>query len=137
MKAAELRIGNLVDVINRHHAVHMPYGFVKKIGEIHFFKVRLYEHDKPFAIQPLTEMHDIADLSLIPLTEQWLLKFGFQTDNITYSIDGGILTIANTKEGFRHLLFGSFTDKGVHLKSVHQLQNLYFALTGKELQVTS
>lgn len=53
----------------------------------------------------------------IPLTEEWVVRFGFKQSNLV----GGIYTDANL-------------DVKVHLpKYVHQLQNLYFALTGQEL----
>jgi len=77
MKASELRIGSFVDVVNRNQTINMPYGIVKKVGEIQLFKVRLYDFDKPFATQPESDLVDILNLSPIPLTEEWLLKFGF------------------------------------------------------------
>ena len=68
--------------------------------------------------------------SPIPLTQEWLLKFGFEVYEF------------NDKEnqyGFKDRLIvirdGLFCDYGssVIIKHVHQLQNLYFALTGTEL----
>lgn len=67
----------------------------------------------------------------IPLTEEWLERMGFEN----YSIDCD-------SEGFNHIDV-SFHNKSVtvylndyeitFIQHVHQLQNLYFALTGKEL----
>ncbi len=65
----------------------------------------------------------------IPLTEEWLLKFGFHKTSKDkkdrYRLDERLIVI---RDNF-------FTDYGssVQIKYVHQLQNLYFALTGKEL----
>lgn len=67
----------------------------------------------------------------IPLTEEWLLKFGFEIGyNKTkmldvYCKDFGILIERSNG--------GNFYYKKVYISSVHQLQNLYFALTGEEL----
>ena len=72
----------------------------------------------------------------IPLTEEWLIKFGF----IQYGDEG---------EYFKHkkLFAFEFLNQGIefkvyfsdvvftHVKHVHQLQNLYFSLTGKELTI--
>lgn len=71
-------------------------------------------------------------ISPIPLTEEWLVKFGWKIgkyqdayylDNLEiYSKDGEFTVndhVANCTLCF--------------LKYVHSLQNLYFALTGKEL----
>tara|TARA_R110000796_G_C14252290_1_gene398774 strand:+ start:140 stop:511 length:372 start_codon:yes stop_codon:yes gene_type:complete len=74
----------------------------------------------------------------IPLTEEWLLKFGFiaHTNRVWFR-DGEFLGIDlgieiyfvqqhTTCEGYLAFI-------RTPIKYVHQLQNLYFALTGKEL----
>lgn len=62
----------------------------------------------------------------IPITEEWLLKFGFEKDNM-YWID-------DTNIGFTFYKNGKIEwNQPKHIKYVHELQNLYFALTGKEL----
>lgn len=74
---------------------------------------------------------DIEQISLepIPLTEQWLLKFGFKKKQTHYT--------HSINRGYEFILDSDFTlcdiDIFVSVKYVHQLQNLYFALTGKEL----
>lgn len=83
------------------------------------------------------DFYHLSDIKFIPLTEEWLLKFGFertdQKDNsnddwtwLFYQkdsiyIDGSDLTI-ETASGIV-----------IKLEYVHQLQNLYFALTRDEL----
>ena len=65
----------------------------------------------------------------IPLTEEWLLKFGF-------SKYGRLNTNDNFKLIYDYDLSTFYLDDiGLELKHVHQLQNLYFALTGKELTI--
>lgn len=80
----------------------------------------------------------------IPITEEWLLKFGFEKGNNinvpinVYSLNlnlDGIYSIIkyDVKNKYVHL-----TQRGVsvylkELENIHQLQNLYFALTQKEL----
>jgi len=72
----------------------------------------------------------------IPLTEEWLLKLGFiksplnDTDFETeylYQLNNPMI-ILNEERGF---FFVDACNK--QLEYVHQLQNLYFALTGEEL----
>ena len=73
----------------------------------------------------------------IPITEQWLLKFGIDTE-YEISIKARRKKIAFTwgsrivRTGER---FGWSCNKYPHIKHVHQLQNLYFALSGKELTI--
>jgi hypothetical protein len=68
----------------------------------------------------------------IPLTEEWLLKLGFKNEHnpIYFSIDGFYIEYKNdeftTEVGECSYLV---------LEYVHQLQNLYFALTGEELVI--
>ena len=100
--AKELRIGNLVNTKNG----------IKKVTEIGI------DYDCFF-----TQDH----INPIPLTEEWLLKFGYIKIGNNYLIQGHSIWICND-------LF--MCDKnGMILKHVHQLQNLYFALTNKELNL--
>ena len=69
-------------------------------------------------------------LKPIPLTEEWLLKFGFEskTASVTH-VNSYILGKIYLTNGLRSgIHYGD-----IEIKYVHQLQNLYFALTGKEI----
>ena len=67
----------------------------------------------------------------IPLTEEWLLKFGFEKKGVNrtrwtfWKID-----LVEDEKGIY-----SFDESRIYIdiKYVHQLQNLYFALTNEEL----
>ena len=113
MEAKELRIGNYVQDEDGH-IVQMELIYFSVI-----FKCRLSEDD----IYP------------IPLTEEWLLKFGFE--NIDTNENGGDNYWYLSKGDF--MLDRSFQslqmNTGFDLSHVHQLQNLYFALTGEELTI--
>ncbi len=75
----------------------------------------------------------------VPLTEKWLLKFGFNMSqkfnyymlfefakNFTCYYENGVISIEQFCEGDYPLK---------HIKYVHQLQNLCFALTQKQLEI--
>jgi|688.fasta_scaffold04758_36 hypothetical protein len=130
MKANELRLGNLVN-----------WNFeIAKISQILEVEVAFKCGDIGF----------ISDLNPIPLTEGWLLNFGFEKkvfnsdiyDGVEYNleINGFILNYYDDDNDFSlaiHLKkndFGFCPDLSL-FKNVHQLQNLYFALTGKELTI--
>lgn len=71
----------------------------------------------------------------IPLTEEWLLKFGFERSGL-YNVKDEVYVYDEyglTDTGFEY----RFNYTQIKLKYVHQLQNLYFALTGKELTFKS
>ena len=96
-------------------------------------------------IHELVERAEGADISHyinqifkpIPLTEEWLLKFGFveraigHNDfgmNVVYEIQN--IEVIHYNDG---TFYVSIFDNDIHLEYVNQLQNLYFALTGEEL----
>jgi len=64
----------------------------------------------------------------IPINAEWLLKFGFEK-----ALNGWWCPdeVVSYKEGYA----GFGTNTYTQIKHVHQLQNLYFALTGKELEI--
>lgn len=65
----------------------------------------------------------------IPLTEEWLMKFGFGEDNqFIFDIHRPIYISIN-QDGHSY----TFMKKQIEIRYVHQLQNLYFWLTGEEL----
>lgn len=65
-------------------------------------------------------------LGLIPLTEEWLLKLGFK-----YSEETECYHYYNLILNKQMVVMD--IDTHVYLKSVHQLQNLYFAITSLEI----
>lgn len=129
----ELRIGNYVHKIDA----------VVRDGIIQYSK-RLYEisHND---IYHIVEDSDPTNHP-IPLTSEWLDRCGFSKepnddcdDCETYSItkmDGGIAT---EKDGWYlkiiHIDGYHQQRVGRKIEYVHQLQNLYFALTGEELTI--
>ena len=111
MKVTDFRIGNLVEE---------PKGNIHKIDR-------------------LDECSKIRNG--IKLTDEWLIKFGFmKDDNGIYWIDLEVeyLELIPTKKDWlpRYVQIVGL-ESGVKLriiKFVHQLQNLFFVITGKELE---
>ena len=126
MEAKELMIGNYVNLIADGHK-HEPDTFKWSIDDYEYYETVM------FNILP------------IPLTEWWLLKFGFEKDiDNDYCFKGFHLEdrnidtflpvekILKLKDNFGCWYVGAYLRE---LKHVHQLQNLYFALTSKELTI--
>jgi hypothetical protein len=110
MKASELRIGNYIQ--NSHGAIS-NVGIVMLGGQY--------------------------DYHPIPLTEEWLLKFGFEKKYQTFefkglNIDGTVVHFSFDKWCSEYDIENcDFIEIPAECKHVHQLQNLYFALTNEEL----
>ena len=126
MKAKDFRIGNLV-----YYHIEDPMDERKEwdeISPIDYDDLRCFETYK-----------DNSEYRPIPLTEEWLLKFGFEEDNYTYikgvhqKIFSGIMKF-EFNESLKNWEFsiGRYNDL-TRVEYVHQLQNLYYALTGEEL----
>lgn len=82
----------------------------------------------------------------IPLTEEWLLKFGFEVKpdnpkqkpqyNGDFLFDMCGYQFSNSEKGQDGGVYSWDLNRGdTIIKHVHQLQNLYFALTGQELTI--
>ena len=87
---------------------------------------------------------DVYNLSLpfnkynaihIQLSEEWLLRFGFEKSGAAHELNGVIIWWSSYSNSFsvRICMVGRGKEIDIKLKYVHQLQNLYFALTGEEL----
>ena len=76
-------------------------------------------------------MEELKYFKPITLTEEWLIKFGFKKYRGNFYGDY-ILNGYKLDEQFKFFVQGSSVVLR-ELKYVHQLQNLYYSLTGKEL----
>jgi len=133
MKATELRINNYVN----HPRLGSGYveWIILKGGDYHIhirlFEPILEEQD----VQTWSIEAEINDFLFIPLTEQWLKDFGFKKANHIaqdgYYIPNTDIIFTGRITKLRQNLGLIGYDRNIHY--VHQLQNLYFALTGKEL----
>lgn len=70
----------------------------------------------------------------IQLTEEWLVKFGFDNDQVLL-VRGLIMKYSFTYQIIELIRYETLVD--FEIEYVHQLQNLYFALTGEELTLQS
>lgn len=131
MKANELRIGNVLQTIKYKSPVKINLFY----GEFDC------QTDSPFTDYPTDYECDrsLSELEPIPLTEEWLVRAGFSlTVSATYSTGGKVDFNVYFKDGFTYnSIQNCWWFNGVlpnQPKYLHQLQNLYFALTGEELE---
>lgn len=126
IKANELRIGNFIEYDGR------------------IFQIDTISNEFPtlntdeFGIGVV----DWNNIQPIPLTEEWLLNFGFGIDeeyDNTFidntSLKNEIIRVSIDSHYFTIELFCGQVLEIPNIKYVHQLQNLYFALTGEELTI--
>lgn len=77
----------------------------------------------------------------IPLTAEWLERLGFEGNiNDGYALNGVELDYLTTEDNFQFEYGIPNAKRGVawilvDIKYVHQLQNLFYCLTGEELTV--
>ena len=75
-----------------------------------------------------------TSLKPIPINEDLLCKLGFNKTGGTYELCDGLIELVYAKDGMYEVIEGQWKSLK-HIKHLHQLQNLYFALTGRELTV--
>ena len=114
MEAKDLRIGNYIDYTTEREIVTMQttYEYLRLI------------HNGNKNFKP------------IQLTEEWLLKFGFKySSRLEEFMFKDNFEIQPYKRGFLNAVIWCDNQVLEELKYVHELQNLYFALTGEELSL--
>jgi hypothetical protein len=121
MKASELRLGNLFTEEYTNSIIQVIQLETDKI----FFSLKFVSQ---WQAKP------------IPLTEEWLLKFGFEKNfNNFYekliNKDEDDFIGKLTDYGFAYYIDKKDNYPLIYIKYVHQLQNLYFALTSEELTI--
>lgn len=128
MKANELRINNLVNTYKDD--VHYGIEVVSSISNAGVNECLTGEYSAVFK----HPTNDDLIIKPIPLTEEWLVKFGFLNVNSVeypnYKLSFYTCMVRNESINICNN-HGFIKD----LKHVHQLQNLYFALTGEELTI--
>lgn len=148
MQVKELKIGSLLGVFEE-----APYGGTEMVQLISVagMKFEYDKEDKVFFVYDYKtdEWVNIIDLKPIPLTGEWLVKFGFEWNepedddySLGFTLDIGdiyYLSITPTDRTFYNIFERADETTPAYLPNkkleyVHQLQNLYLALIGKELE---
>ena len=124
VKSNELRLGNYIQdrggkALRIDFMEHVQEGYDTKLGQL--------MHLEGQEVHPMTEYTDYANP--IPLTEEWLLRLGFELEEGWYWKSS--LRLFN----IRGLYFRANFPIKADILYVHSLQNLYFALTGEELEI--
>ena len=125
MKAQELRVGN---------------HYIDICGAVNEWSNHSFEHYRYVRIS-------LSKLKPILLTEEWLIKFGFENDINSSMVqfwtlgkfilyhENYIHTETTNREYFELSNYYDVVGSSQEIIYVHQLQNLYFALTGEELEI--
>lgn len=123
IKAQELRIGNFVSI----------FGTIGRVVPSDF---NPEHHNKWLTVE--NDEYIIKSWEPVELTPEWSERFGFEGNaNDGYGLDVVELNYITTEDNFQLEYQIAGVDKWflIQLKYVHQLQNLFFALTGHELEL--
>ena len=132
MEASELRIGNFVNAY-----INATTGKIHSLTKVTCLHMNTLEGKNNVT-------HPYNLIEPIRLTEEWLLKLGFKrnentkvSDSFYYISVGGSKLHINPDNGvvWIHRNESIFNNPCL-IEFVHQLQNLYYALTGVELSVS-
>lgn len=143
IKANDLQVGNYVSLNNMIEVVKSISTGLDHNGD----KFDTIETKRTFG-------HEDKDFKPIPLTEDWLNKFGFETHNSVDKIKGTeqykdltyyTKSLSDNKYNDLSLISSYVETNDVYVelfpyedfkyKYVHQVQNVYHSITGKELKI--
>lgn len=124
IKPQDFRLGNILNV-------RCVSDECKGLDDFTPWQINIYN------LKDIVDENTDFEYKPIELTEEWLLKFGFNksgeddlyihtnsyTNGLSYYDD----TLHFCVEGESHPIY--------HIQYVHQLQNLYYSLTGSELTI--
>jgi len=123
MEARDLRIGNIVCFTDDADWSPVTVFGINRDAEI-FVEIKFEDGT--------TDTVDVEEKSIcsILLTEDWLLRMGFRKSAMYFDTDN--LVICRFTDGLFHV---QLQGKDSIIKSVHQLQNLFYAICGEELTI--
>ena len=124
-------VGNIVSIA---HESNNPIGIVKR-SALNIYDVVVNGEQKTLPVGLLLP---------IPLTEEWLLKFGFKKmvyntklesiKIVNYQLGNIVVYLLPTSFEIEIIALGEQNNLAINPKlEVHVLQNLYYALKGEEL----
>jgi hypothetical protein len=100
-----------------------PFGDIEKVEKLDFRNSLINEYT-------------FASCKPIVLTEEWLLKMGFGKDEFFFAYNSGTTTSFVIIKGDTYFQFPHWEGRDrVIIKHVHQLQNLFYCLSGEELTI--
>ena len=135
MKASDLRVNNYVSVKESELKSFLDDYGLQGI-ENSFEVVSIDNVYLNILIDGLECEYYLSDCEPIPLTEEWLKRFGFDFTPSEYYVKNDFSCFFGfTDETAGKIIFASNFKKRIIIKYVHQLQNLYHALTGEELEL--
>lgn len=130
IKANELRIGNYITYLDDIYVVN---GIAYEELNPNKWRISFKTLDGK-----LGNAKSVDWIEPIPLTPEWMEMMGFVEDkqHECYVIWESESHVAiEYFDGFVHLVGHTSAQPMEHIQYVHQLQNLYFALSGEELNV--
>lgn len=121
LKENDLRIGNFIKVISS-----------TKTFDSYITQAKGYD-----IVRIEEKSFNYWNYEPVILTEEWLLKFGFEKiiESNESNFTNGVYNLFTNSLGEVNFYFFKEGDWYQKIDYVHQLQNLYFALTGSELTV--
>jgi hypothetical protein len=142
MKVNELRIGNYIRQVKTHNG--FDWDKIRTVAAINkecYLSVNVLEEGESGVTLSKLKLDRFEP---IPLTEEWLVKFGFVRIKRPFNVDKmpeGTIDYYHNKHNYYYNKGSMFLDQGndegwnvdLKIEFVHQLQNLHFALTGEEL----
>jgi len=138
MNSTELRLGNLVALLQTNKGISIPTATTFKVITIHPFEVELvHSNVNPAQVKEWMKF-PMEKISPIPINEERLKLLGgnpeFCTTGFDFSYgDSNGYNVEQRENGLWYF-DDDFYGISKQINYVHELQNLFFAITGEELK---
>ena len=124
LKANECRYGNFIIGTYESEDDNLVH---ETICEFKFYDC----YNNYYNVKSKERIEEFTGFKPIELDDFWLKRFGFENIRFKYEINKFIIWL-DPRSTYYHL---NYKGGSIEIRSVHQLQNLYFALTNKELEI--
>jgi hypothetical protein len=138
MKPNELRIGNYISVSvkNKNNEIKI---FTGEINYLDVTEKEIYGSQVNILNGDLNDIEDtVGETKPIPINRKWLKNLGFRPINgheFSLWIDEWECISFFVERNYYGIRIGKKDVFSRYVHSVHKLQNIFFALTGKELTI--
>lgn len=136
----ELRIGNLFLPVFWQNSLRIKDSVPCVVAEISSQGIKSHEVGKSLKKRSPSSTFTFENIDAVPIHQEWLVKLRFVRDHHIFSYGDSSMVFSLhyvTPREFAPYFNDRVINEKLRVYTVHQAQNLYYAITGKELDISN